>query len=120
MWFLVLLDRWLSYTVTIICELVWADSTLIVLDGWWSYRGGHLNRFDCITFLLTFIFCSLFRPVSFTKYALNIFSHIKQCYHKKKNIYSIFSTFNMQTSLAICLVILNTKKHYYLYKNKIT
>ena len=28
-----------------------------------------------ITFLLTFIFCSVFREVSFIKYTLNVFSH---------------------------------------------
>ena len=73
-----------------------------------------------ITFLLTFIFCSLFRQISFTRYTLNIFSHTEQCYYKKKHISSTFVTLKMQTSLAICLIILNTKKHYYLYNNEIT
>ena len=46
-WSLVALDRWLSYTVTIVQEFAWADSELVVLDEWLSYRGGCLNRFDC-------------------------------------------------------------------------
>ena len=62
-----------------------------------------------ITFLLTFIFCSLFRQVSFTKYTLNIFSHPEQCYYKKKHISSTFVTLKMQTSLDICFIVLNTK-----------
>ena len=44
---LVALNRWPSYTVTIIWEIAWADSLLVVLDEWWSYVGGRLNRFDC-------------------------------------------------------------------------
>ena len=31
-WLLVTLGRWLSYTVTIVWELAWADSALVVLD----------------------------------------------------------------------------------------
>ena len=73
-----------------------------------------------IAFLLTFIFRSLFRKFFFPKYTLNIFSHTKQCYYKKKHISSTFVTLKMQTSLAICFIILNTKKRYYLYNNKIT
>ena len=46
-WLLVTLDR--SYTVTIVWELAWADSALVVLDEWSSYRGGCVNRFDCIS-----------------------------------------------------------------------
>ena len=30
-WLLVALDRWLSYTVTIVWEFAWADSALVVL-----------------------------------------------------------------------------------------
>ena len=41
-WLLVALGRWSSWT------FAWADSALIVLDEWSSYRGGRLNRFDCI------------------------------------------------------------------------
>ena len=37
----------LSYTVMIIWEFVWADSALVVLGKWLSYKGGCLNRFDC-------------------------------------------------------------------------
>ena len=33
-------------------EFVWAESVLVVLDEWSSYKSGRLNRFDCI---LTFI-----------------------------------------------------------------
>ena len=28
--------------------IAWADSALVVLDDWSSYRGGRLNMFDCI------------------------------------------------------------------------
>ena len=49
-WSLVTLDWWSSYTVTIVCEIAWADPALVVLDKWWSYRGGHFSRFDCISF----------------------------------------------------------------------
>ena len=73
-----------------------------------------------MTFLLTFIFCSLFRQVCFTKYTLNIFFHTEQCYYKKTHISSTFETLKMQNSLAICFIILNTKKHYYLYNSEIT
>ena len=30
-WLLVALDRWSSYTVTIVWELAWADSVLVIL-----------------------------------------------------------------------------------------
>ena len=33
--------------ITIVWELAWADSTLIVLDEWSSYRGACISRFDC-------------------------------------------------------------------------
>ena len=45
-WSLVALDRWSCYTVTIVRDFVWVDSTLVVLDEWSSYRGGHLNSFS--------------------------------------------------------------------------
>ena len=45
--FLVVLDRWLSYPVTILWKFAWADSALVVLDEWSYYRSGCLNRFDC-------------------------------------------------------------------------
>ena len=44
---MVTFDRWSSYTVMILWEFAWADSALVVLDEWPSYRGGCLNRFDC-------------------------------------------------------------------------
>ena len=47
-WSLVALDRWSSYTVTIVWEFARADSVLVVLDEWSFCRGGRLNRFDCI------------------------------------------------------------------------
>ena len=72
------------------------------------------------TLVLTFIFGSLFRQVSFTKYTLSIFSHTNQCYIKKKHISSTIVTLKIQTSLAICFIILNIKKHYYLSNSKIT
>ena len=40
-WFLVALDRWSSYTVTLVWELALADSALVVSDEWSSYRGGR-------------------------------------------------------------------------------
>ena len=46
-WSLVDLDRWSSYTVTIVWQFGWPDSALVVLDKWPSYTGGRLNRFDC-------------------------------------------------------------------------
>ena len=46
-WLLVTSDRWSSYTVTTVWELAWADSALVVLDEWLSYRGGRISRFDC-------------------------------------------------------------------------
>ena len=48
-WSLVTLGRWSSYTVTIVWEFAWADSASVVFDKWSSYRGGRLNRFDCIS-----------------------------------------------------------------------
>ena len=45
---LIALDRWSSYTVMIVWELAWVDSALVILDQWSFYRGGRLNRFDCI------------------------------------------------------------------------
>ena len=47
-WSLVMLDRWLSYTVMIVWELAWVDSALVVLDEWSSYWSGRISRFDCI------------------------------------------------------------------------
>ena len=46
-WSLGPLERWLSYTVTIIWEFAWADSALFVLDKWLFYSDGHLTRFHC-------------------------------------------------------------------------
>ena len=46
-WLLVALDRWSSYTITIVWEFAWVDSALVALAKWSSYRGGRLNRFDC-------------------------------------------------------------------------
>ena len=46
-WSVVALDRWLSYTVTIVWDFAWADSALVVLGKCSSYRGDCLNRFDC-------------------------------------------------------------------------
>ena len=46
-WLVVVLDSWLSYAVTIVWELAWADLVLVILDEWLSYRGDRLNRFDC-------------------------------------------------------------------------
>ena len=46
-WLLVALDRWSSYTVTIVWELAWVDSAMVILDKWLTYRGGRISRFDC-------------------------------------------------------------------------
>ena len=48
-WSLVALDRWSSYTVTLVWEFAWADSASVVLDKWSFYRGGHVSRSDCIS-----------------------------------------------------------------------
>ena len=42
-----MLDRWVLYTVMFVWEFAVADSALVVLEEWSSYRGGHLNRFNC-------------------------------------------------------------------------
>ena len=39
--------RWVLYTVMFVWEFAVADSALVVLEEWSSYRGGHLNRFNC-------------------------------------------------------------------------
>ena len=44
-WSLVTLDRWLSYTVTVVWGFALTDLSL-VLDKWLPSRGGCLNRFD--------------------------------------------------------------------------
>ena len=49
---LIAFNRWSSYTVTIVREFAGADSALVVLDEWSSYRGGRLNKFDCNVFKL--------------------------------------------------------------------
>ena len=36
-----------SYTVMTVREFAWADSTLVILDEWLSYKVECLNRFDC-------------------------------------------------------------------------
>ena len=46
-WLLVALNRWLSYTVTIVWEFAGVDSALVILAEWLSHRGGLLNKFDC-------------------------------------------------------------------------
>ena len=48
-----MLDRWSSYTGMIVQELALAESTLVVLDKWFYYRGSRLSRFDNL------IVCSL-------------------------------------------------------------
>ena len=40
---LVMLDRWSSYTGMTVWELAQLDSILVVLDKWSSYRGGCLT-----------------------------------------------------------------------------
>ena len=57
-WSLVTLDRWLSYVVRIIREFAWADTALVILDGWLSDRSSCLSKFNCIGFYLNFLpFC---------------------------------------------------------------
>ena len=38
--------RWSS--VTIVQNLAWVDSALVVLDQWLSYRNGRVSKSDCI------------------------------------------------------------------------
>ena len=47
-WSLVALDRLSSYAVTTEWKFARADSALVVLDKWSSYKGDHLNRFYCM------------------------------------------------------------------------
>ena len=42
-----MLGRWSSNTVMIVWEFAWADSALVILDKWLSYRDCPWNRFDC-------------------------------------------------------------------------
>ena len=46
-WLLVALYRWLSYAVTILWELTWAGSAMVVLDKWSFYIGGQISGFGC-------------------------------------------------------------------------
>ena len=46
-WLLVALDRWSSYAIKTVWEFTRADSALVVLVKWSSYRGGRLYRLDC-------------------------------------------------------------------------
>ena len=69
-WLLVTLDRWLSYTVTIVWEFPWAYSALVVLGKWLSYRGGCLNRFDCIRRVKTWIFLNEISILDFAELAI--------------------------------------------------
>ena len=46
-WLLVALDRWSSNARTVVQELAWVDSSVVILGKWSSYRGGRLSRFDC-------------------------------------------------------------------------
>ena len=54
-WLLVVLDRCLSYTLTIVWGFAWVDSALVVLDEGSSYGGGRLKRFDCISISLALV-----------------------------------------------------------------
>ena len=47
-WSLVALDMLSSYAVTTEWKFARADSALVVLDKWSSYKGDHLNRFYCM------------------------------------------------------------------------
>lgn len=44
---MVALDRWFSYTVTIVLVFAWADSVFVVLDEWLPYKRWSLNSFQC-------------------------------------------------------------------------
>ena len=59
-----MLDRWSSYTVTIVWKFAWADTVLVTLDEWSSYRNGHLKRFDCIIFPQDVNSFTLFRGIA--------------------------------------------------------
>ena len=93
-----MLDRWSSYTVTIVWEFAWADSELVVFDGWLSYRGGCLNRFDCSDFLQG-------QAIFYTQSNLEIISKLK-CWIfdvilKLYQYYIVSATF-----LLVCFVCL--------------
>ena len=63
-WLLVPLDRWSSYTVTILWEFAWVDSALVTFDEWLSYRGARLNRFDCTHFEAKKLMQTYMTPIS--------------------------------------------------------
>ena len=44
-------------------ELSWEDPTLVLIDKWFFYRGGHLSRFGCIS--------------------VKLFMNIKTCHYRK-------------------------------------
>ena len=93
-----MLDRWSSYTVTIVWEFAWADSGLVVFDEWLSYRGGCLNRFDCSDFFQG-------QAIFYTQSNLEIISKLK-CWIfdvilKLYQYYIVSATF-----LLVCFVCL--------------
>ena len=73
---MVALDRWSSYTVMILWKLAWGDSTLVILDGGSSYRGGRLNRFDC-TFQMDAKFARLWKIVKSFSFVTKMVSSVK-------------------------------------------
>ena len=70
-WLLVLLDRGSSYTVTIVWELAWADSALVILDEWLSYRDGQASRFDSILLCLLIKLLTFFKLIYYIPKMLN-------------------------------------------------
>ena len=100
-WSLVALDSCLSNTVTVARELAWADSALVVLDEWSSYRGGRLRRFDCISNVLlmsSWIVTNLLR-IEFTfKWPKKIFRVLR------------FNTFSWRESISYSTYIIGIKR----------
>ena len=78
---MVVLGWWLPYTVVIVWEFAWADLALVVLDEWSFYRGGCLNRFDCICYRKVILFFFLVSVISFGPIIIQCISQNK-LFHK--------------------------------------
>ena len=69
-WLMVTLDRCSSYTVTLVWELAWANSALVILEEWLSYRGGCLRRFD-YTYNASRVISQYLKPLHENGYKIN-------------------------------------------------
>ena len=103
-WFLVALDKWLSYTSTIVREPTWEESVLVVLDEWSSYRWS----FDCIiknllislTFPFMVVVLGLIYERSFSKFPC-YFSNLRLFYKTVFFFHLFFILFSSYLYLRI-------------------